>query len=174
LNKVTDYNPFKESLTKVELIKVLDVIQTPVETFRLGEKGADSYGEKLPVTNIKERLGRNLFNPFTGMVNGTGNKVNDSASAFKIVGDNNYIGSASKNVTITGNNNQVLFGASNVVIINSDNVVVGESDVVYLNNYKQVNCRIQCASLTIASADVLEIELNAFNDCCRAGCRYCY
>jgi hypothetical protein len=158
LNKVTDYNPFKESLTKVELIKVLDVIQTPVETFRLGEKGADSYGEKLPVTNIKERLGRNLFNPFTGMVNGTGNKVNDSASAFKIVGDNNYIGSASKNVTITGNNNQVLFGASNVVIINSDNVVVGESDVVYLNNYKQVNCRIQCASLTIASADVLQLN----------------
>jgi hypothetical protein len=158
LNKVTDYNPFKESLTKVELIKVLDVIQTPVETFRLGEKGADSYGEKLPVTNIKERLGRNLFNPFTGMVNGTGNKVNDSASAFKIVGDNNYIGSASKNVTITGNNNQVLFGASNVVIINSDNVVVGESDVVYLNNYKQVNCRVQCASLTIASADVLKLN----------------
>jgi hypothetical protein len=158
LNKVTDYNPFKESLTKVELIKVLDVIQTPVETFRLGEKGADSYGEKLPVTNIKERLGRNLFNPFTGMVNGTGNKVNDSASAFKIVGDNNYIGSASKNVTITGNNNQVLFGASNVVIINSDNVVVGESDVVYLNNYKQVNCRVQCASLTIATADVLKLN----------------
>jgi hypothetical protein len=45
-----------------------------------------------------------------------------------------------------------------VVIINSDNVVVGESDVVYLNNYKQVNCRIQCASLTIASADVLQLN----------------
>jgi hypothetical protein len=174
LNKVTDYNPFKESLTKVELIKVLDVIQTPVETFRLGEKGADSYGEKLPVTNIKERLGRNLFNPFTGMVNGTGNKVNDSASAFKIVGDNNYIGSASKNVTITGNNNQVLFGASNVVIINSDNVVVGESDVVYLNNYKQVNCRIQCASLTIASADVLQLNSTPLTIVERLGAGYCY
>jgi hypothetical protein len=134
LNKVTDYNPFKESLTKVELIKVLDVIQTPVETFRLGEKGADSYGEKLPVTNIKERLGRNLFNPFTGMVNGTGNKVNDSASAFKIVGDNNYIGAASKNVTITGNNNQVLFGASNVVIINSDDQVIGSDNTAVINN----------------------------------------
>jgi hypothetical protein len=120
INKVNDYNPFKDGLTKVELIKVLDVIKQPAEVFTLGSQGSNN-GEKYPTNKHSAKLNRNQFQSFKGSVKGKRNNVNDGATSYKIIGDDNFIAGGSKNITILGNNNEVFNGASNVVIINSDN-----------------------------------------------------
>jgi hypothetical protein len=161
LNQVNDYNPFKEGLTKVELIKVRDIAKQPVEVFNLGIAGStgnQGTSEKKPLTGRKLLKNGNLSPQFKGSVNGHNNIVGDSVDSFKIIGNNNVISDASKNVTILGDGNYVSAGLENVVIINSDNQEVYDSDVVIVNNYKMPNCRIQCASLTIASADVLQLN----------------
>jgi hypothetical protein len=132
LNKVTDYNPFKEGLTKVELIKVLDVVSQPNETFTLGRQGSTN-GEKYPTNKHYAKLNRNQFQQFKGNVKGKRNRVNDSATSYKVIGDDNFIGAASKNVTIQGNGNQVINGASNVMIVNSDNQTVGSDNVTIID-----------------------------------------
>ena len=120
INKVNDYNPFKDDLTKVELIKVLDIQRQPVETFVLGTQGTTS-GEQRPTNKHEIKLNRSQFMAFGGSVDGSGNKVHPTVKSFKVIGDNNYIGAGSENVTILGSGNEVFNGASNVVIINSDN-----------------------------------------------------
>jgi hypothetical protein len=137
INKVTDYNPFKEGLTKVELIKVLDVIEQPAETFTLGRQGSTN-GEQYPTNKHYAKLNRNQFQSFKGSVKGKRNRVNDSATSYKILGDNNFIGAASKNVTILGNGNEVINGASNVVIINSDNQTVAADNVTIIDGVDYV------------------------------------
>ena len=136
INKINDYNPFKEDLTKVELIKVLEVVKQPNEVFTLGTQGSNN-GEQYPTNKHKDKLNRNQFQQFKGNVKGKRNKVNDSATSFKIIGDDNYIGASSKNVTILGNGNEVINGASNVVIINSDNQKVAADNVTIIDGKLQ-------------------------------------
>lgn len=132
INKINDYNPFKDTLTKVELIKVLEVVKQPNEVFTLGTQGSNN-GEKYPTNKHTDKLNRNNFLQFKGNVKGKRNQVNDSASSFKIIGNDNFIGAASKNVTILGNSNEVFNGASNIVIINSDNQKVANSNVTIID-----------------------------------------
>ena len=138
LNKINDYNPFKEGLTKVELIKVLDVFKQPNEVFTLGTQGSNN-GEKYPTNKHDEKLNRNQFQQFTGDVKGRRNKVNDSATSYKIIGDDNYIGPGSENITILGSGNEVINGASNVVIINSDNQKVAANNVTIIDGKVYAN-----------------------------------
>lgn len=157
LNKVNDYNPFKEGLTKVELIKILDIVEQPNEVFTLGTQGS-SNGEQYPTNKHESKVNRNQFQQFKGSVKGRRNKVNDSATSFNILGDDNFIGAGSKNVSILGNNNEVIDGASNVSIINSDNQKVSEDNIMIVDGNKMSNCRVQCASLTIPTAEVLTLN----------------
>jgi hypothetical protein len=161
INKISDYNPFKEGLTKVELFKVLEVVPQESEVFTLGESGSTGTGgtkEDKPYDWGRSKSNFNMFPVGKGSVNGKKNKISEDANNFNIIGDENYVGSGSSKVSITGNRNQVLFGASNVVIINSDDQVVVEDNVIIQGGHKMPNCRIQCASLTIASADVLQLN----------------
>ena len=138
INKINDYNPFKDELTKVELIKVLDLVEQPYEVFTVGRQGSVG-GEQYPTNKHEAKLNRNQFKQFGGSVNGKRNKVNDSATAFKVLGDDNFIGAASKNVTILGNGNEVINGASNVVIINSDNQKVAGDNVTIIDGQTYKN-----------------------------------
>jgi hypothetical protein len=132
LNRVMDYNPFKTDLTKVELFKVLDVVQTDVEVFTLGGIGAVGNGEVQPNVDKKSRQ-LSQFNSYNGQVKGRRNIVAPNAMAFKILGDDNFIGDSSRNVSIVGDNNYVSSGLENVVIVNSDNQQVYESNVTIVN-----------------------------------------
>ena len=136
INKVNDYNPFKEGLTKVELIKVLDVVNQEVEVFTLGTQGSNN-GEQYPTNKHSAKLNRNQFQASKGTVKGRRNTVSDSASSYHVVGDDNFVGGGSKNITILGNNNEVFNGASNVVLINSDNQKVASSNVTIIDNRTQ-------------------------------------
>jgi len=136
INKVSNYNPFKAVLTKVELIKVQDVAPLETEEFDLGGSGEVSQ-ERYPVINRKSLLNGNQLPPFQGTVKGKFNRVSEFAQNFKILGDNNFIGDGSKNVTIFGSGNKVLFGASNVVIINSDNQEVIDDNTTIIDGKRQ-------------------------------------
>jgi len=139
LNKINDYNPFKDGLTKVELFKVLDVVPQEFETFTLGSSGTVGNGgekEDLPYDRKRSKSNFNMFPVGKGSVNGKQNRVSQDANNFKIVGDDNFIGGGSNKVSIFGNGNQVLFGASNVVIINSDNQVVADDNVTIIDGHR--------------------------------------
>lgn len=140
LNKVTDYNPMKDGLTKVELFKVLDLVQQPTETFTLGSSGTVGTGveqEDKAYNARKSLLNFNQYPVGKGSVKGAKNKVSEQANNFKVIGDENFIGGGSKNVTILGNNNEVFAGASNVVIINSDNQKVTTDNVTIIDGHRQ-------------------------------------
>jgi len=140
INKVNDYNPFKEGLTKVELFKVLDLVQQEPQPFLLGRSGVIISGdniEKKPYPWRNSRSNFNLFSIGKGSVNGRRNRVSEMANNYKIIGDDNYISGGSDKVFITGNNNQVLNGAKNVNIINSDNQIVSTDNVTIIDGKKQ-------------------------------------
>lgn len=136
INKVNDYNPFKEGLTKVELIKVLDVVEQPNEVFNIGGQGSSGSGgqiEKFPRTGAKKRLNGNMSNPPNGSVKGRNNRISPSVQAFNVIGDRNFVGDGAKNITILGNNNHVHAGMENVVIINTDGYEAYESNITIID-----------------------------------------
>jgi hypothetical protein len=131
LNKVMNYNPFKDDLSKVELFKVLDLIPSKVETFRLGEIGSTGSGEITELMPNMPRQSKQLsnYNSYNGSVNGQRNSVSPNAQGFRILGNDNYIGDSTRNVSIVGNGNYVAGGLNNVIILNSDNQQVYQSNV---------------------------------------------
>jgi hypothetical protein len=144
INKIMDYNPFNEGLTKVELIKIKEPITFNKTLTALGKSAAieDGLG-KVKSPNIK-RLKRssNLFPDFAGSVQGRNNRIGEGSVQFMIQGDNNVVGEGSKNVTILGNNNQVDAGLHNVQLINTNGVHVQESNMVYMNGKPQDNVEV--------------------------------
>lgn len=135
LNKVSDYNPFKEGLTKVELIKVLEPKTLETETFTFGivETIGNAQTKENKPTNNRRFKNRNQYNPVQGKVHGRGNTISPQAFNFKVIGDNNFIGDSAKNVSIIGSSNYVSSGIENVVIINSDNQEVTESNTTIID-----------------------------------------
>ena len=140
INKINDYNPFKEGFTKVELIKALDVIQTDAEVFVLGGSGSTGGGttpESHPTTGRKALRGQNMAHARNGNVKGRNNRIGDSSDAYKVLGDNNFIGEGTRNVTILGSDNYVASGLENVAIINSDGFEVFESNTTIIDGKLQ-------------------------------------
>ena len=138
LNRVMNYNPFKEGLTKVELIK----IKEPV-TFQEGIKSLNSGGylghERLPNPSTEIKTNGNKYPPFQGKVSGRENSIGYSVTAFKVVGSNNTIGEGSKNVVIFGDNNEVGSGLHNVQLINTNGVKITKSNTTFVNGKEQEN-----------------------------------
>jgi hypothetical protein len=138
LNKVMNYNPFKEGLTKVELIK----IKEPV-TFSKGSKNLNSGGflgaERLPNPSTEIKTNGNKYPPFQGKVSGRDNNVGHSVTAFKVVGSNNTIGEGSRNIVILGDGNEVKGGIHNVQLINTNRVTITESNTTFINGKQQEN-----------------------------------
>ena len=138
LNKVMNYNPFKEGLTKVELIK----IKEPV-TFSKGSKNLNSSGflgaERLPNPSTEIKTNGNKYPPFQGKVSGRDNSVGHSVTAFKVVGSNNRIGEGSRNIVILGDGNEVNGGLHNVQLINTNGVTITDSNVTFVSGKQQEN-----------------------------------
>jgi hypothetical protein len=138
LNKVMNYNPFKEGLTKVELIK----IKEPV-TFSKGNRNLNSGGflgaERLPNPSTEIKTNGNKYPSFQGKVSGRDNTVGHSVTAFKVVGSNNRIGEGSRNIVILGDGNEVKGGLHNVQLINTNGVTITDSNVTFVSGKQQEN-----------------------------------
>lgn len=141
LNKVSNYNPFKEGLTKVELIKIKEAVTFGKQSRPLNSGGTIG-GEVMPRPDIGIYTNRNRYPLFRGTVNGSDNLVAESATAFKVIGNGNIIGQGTRNVTIFGNGNEVAGGLHNVQLINTNGVTVTKSNVTYVSGKQQDNTEV--------------------------------
>ena len=141
LNKVMNYNPFKEGLTKVELIKIKEPVTFQKETKNLNSGGYLGK-EKLPSASTEIKKDGNKYPPFQGKVSGADNNIGQSVTAFKVVGSRNTIGEGSKNITIFGNDNEVSGGLHNVQLLNTNGVTVTRSNTTYINGKEQDNVEV--------------------------------
>lgn len=145
LNRVMDYNPFKDGLTKVELLKVLQLepfAAIEVSTGR-GKSGGGTFKlleiEQSPTVESPELANNgNRFPPFQGRVDGRGNFIHSSVTSFEVKGDRNRIGAGTSNVLIIGSDNVVGAGLHNVTIINGTGVTVSRSNVTVINGAETV------------------------------------
>lgn len=144
LNRVMDYNPFKEGLTKIELIKALRL-----EPFKAVEFDGTSGGrprgsyrmmvEQSPIaTDTMRGRNGNISPSFVGEVSGFDNRIDGTATAFTVKGDRNRIGAGTSNVLIIGSDNVVGSGLHNVTIINGTGVTVSRSNVTVINGAETV------------------------------------
>tara|TARA_R110001599_G_scaffold110671_4_gene274684 strand:+ start:2027 stop:4705 length:2679 start_codon:yes stop_codon:yes gene_type:complete len=144
INKVLDYNPFDNDLTKVELIKVISKEPLKMETFVAGSGGTISGGsgkEKRPILR-KAQTRSNVFPAKNGKVQGKGNYVGEGSMDFMVRGDNNSIGVGSRNVTIVGDRNSVRPSLHNVTILNCSGVSATRSNQTFVNNREQESSEI--------------------------------
>lgn len=144
LNKVMNYNPFKDGLTKVELIKVIDRNPLKFESAQLGKPVQLNDGNQkvdAPITN-KAKRSSNSFPEFQGTVKGADNVVGYSSTNFNVIGRGNVIAEGTDKVTITGDNNEVAAGLHNVQLINTNGVIVTRSNTTYINGKEQDNVEV--------------------------------
>ena len=164
LNKVFDYDPLKNDVTKCEFIKVKDAgTFTPtLHTMRGGISAAFGLSNEIPpiintwnastVDNIRITGGARA------MTGGTDNIYNDNVRSCIVNGNNNVIGD-SENVTLLGSSGCIVgSGISNVTLINTFDTEITESNSMYINgvvlNADSLN---QTSTITIPSADVLTL-----------------
>jgi len=120
INKIIDYKPLEEGLTKVELLKI--------------DKGSDFTPTVTAITGITDdglftAIGTDLITGLIGATDGMRSgpfKSSVTNTVFSkdvmVLGENNYVG---ENVsgTVTGNDNNVGGGSSNINVQGNGNVV---------------------------------------------------
>jgi hypothetical protein len=146
INRVMDYNPFGDDLTKVELIKIIVREDVKAETFGVGTVGtigggSGSINEKRPIN--KRRLKNGNYSPlFGGVVRGKDNTVEDGVTSFLVQGNRNRVKTGSTDITISGDDNIVEGGLRGVRLINTNGVTVTESNVTFVNNRQQESSEV--------------------------------
>ena len=139
LNKVMNYNPFDNSLTKVELFKVITKEELKRESFGVGTGGVVTGGsgiERRPVT-AKTKKDGNQYPLKSGFVRGENNLVEDGVTNFMLQGRNNHVKSGSADITIIGNDNVVEEGLTGIRLINTNGATITRSNVTLINNREQ-------------------------------------
>lgn len=131
INKIENFNPFNESTTKVELIKVVDKKDLPFV------KAGLLTGSTSTPTKTPSKKKSNQYPKFQGEVKGRNNEVDPTANNFDVNGDNNIIERGANNIAIQGNNNIVREGVTDVTLINTNDVIVTRSGSTYVNNRGQ-------------------------------------
>ena len=140
LNKIFDYDPLKNDVTKCEFIKVKDTgTFTPTSHFMLGGISAvfGASSERPPIINTWNAGTVDNIRITGGaraMTGGTDNIYNDNVRSCIVNGSNNTIGD-SENVTLLGSSGCIIgSGLSNVTLINTNDIVVSSGDIVMVGN----------------------------------------
>ena len=136
LNKVYDYNPLSNELTKCEFLRIKEanpfVSQTGVLIAGVGV--AYNTGEPTPHTSGGNRPPVINGGTLVANLGNVGNVVDPTVINSVILGSNNYVGAGTSNVTLLGSSGvTVLPGLTNVTLINSPGRLVTESNTTYVN-----------------------------------------
>ena len=140
LNRVIDYNPLVNDLTKCEFIKIIDgvpfVPENPDIVGGVDETvGEPDNVENTPIINYPQNIAGNVID-IGGRVtyHGEGNIIGAGSTGF-IAGDRNVIGDNVSGVTILGSSGiTVLGGLSNITVINSSGIEVSGSNTQIIDN----------------------------------------
>ena len=130
LNKIYDYNPLSNELTKCEFIKIKEalpfVAQLNVAVGVIGP--AYDTGDDVPILVNTGTVG-----PISTFV-GNGSVVDTTVVNSVVLGTANYVGGGSGNVGIFGSSGVTVFpGVTDVFVLNSNNIVVTESNISVVN-----------------------------------------
>jgi len=174
LQKIEDYNPLSNQLTKCEFLKIKDgqSFQVTKETIIGGigssiggmvkpgfvVDGKPLTGEVLPGKII--RFGQGGFLDASSVqlvVNGDGNSVHANCMRIMIEGENNTVYANSSGVVVFGDSNVLEGNNENVILLNSSGVTVqfGVSDVTALNLYNQT---ITQSGLFLKNPSVIDLR----------------
>jgi hypothetical protein len=162
LQKIVDYNPNSDGLTKCEFLKIKsptkfsreslivdawgtvdNVFTTQVDTTRPVSVTSVQIApsRKRPeIGFMNSAAGVNLSNSVTIQTNGLSNFIAAGSKNINITGNENSIGDFAENVNISGGSGNFVVGSvKNVTIIGTDKKYVSESNVTYINNIRYVN-----------------------------------
>lgn len=134
LNKVMDYNPVKQGLTKCEFIKIKSANSFTVQEKEIvgGSNGSFDDGSATP---IPVSTGR--FKTFNTTLKASNNYVASSAENVIVTGDRNCVGEGAKHVMLSNSSGcTVMGGLTGVTLFNTSGVTVTESNVTYINGTK--------------------------------------
>ena len=172
LQKIIDYDPISDSLTKCEFLKLKSptkfsrqsiivnsfgtVNNTFVNTIDTTRPVSFTFTELAPTRKRPEfgfnntTADVNLSNSITIQTNGLSNFVGPNSKNISITGNENSIGDGAQNIQISGGSgNYVVGGVKNVNIIGTDKKYISESNVTYINGIRYVN------GLPVSKANVI-------------------
>ena len=137
LNKVIDYNPLVEGVTKCELLKIkngVPFVETTKEIDFTSDGSIDQDRSPLAGGNV----GRgDTMNATDNVTAGSDNYISHSARSSLVNGSNNFVGNDAKRICISASSGvTVLGGFENVTVINTNDIVISESNVTYINGLK--------------------------------------
>jgi hypothetical protein len=151
LNKIANYNPTSESLTKCEFLYLADVgrfTDTSEQVFGGGGPlgpvtgplggGAIDADEVTPTKGTKNNQLPDGNNG-TGRgqtIQGDNNNIASDSYRIEIQGDNNRVFQEAEDIKIQGDGNTIDAGVKNVTLINTDDLFIQESDVTYIGGVK--------------------------------------
>jgi len=135
LNKIYDYNPIVNELTKCEFIKLKQasryVAQTAHNINGYGVSSGDIQFNPSFGFDVVRADGSNSSSTPIGNDNTYGN----GGRNVLINGNDNYIHDYSTNITLLGSSGDIISsGLENVTLINTNNVEISSGDIVLINN----------------------------------------
>jgi hypothetical protein len=162
LQKIIDYDPVNEGLTKCEFLKIKSPVRFTRQSLIVDDFGVinntfeQTINTTRPVTYTdvvvapqrkrpefgfnNSSAGVNLSNSITIQTNGFSNFIAPTTKNINITGNENYIGDGANNIQISGGSgNFVVGGVQNVNLIGTDKKYVSESNVTYINGIRYVN-----------------------------------
>ena len=135
INKISDYKPLEDGLTKVELLQIkVGSTFTPVDTpptVNFTPANQLSIGTTKPVANTNKSRNGNNINTRQSNVIGSNNYMGGGSSG-TINGNNNTVGGNSTGINVQGDGNTVSSGLQNVYILGNDTTVT-ESNTSVIN-----------------------------------------
>lgn len=137
LQKIYDYDPLSEGVTKVDLLK----IKAGQSFVPLAKALNGTYGELLDPSNpapvYSGTVGASLNDPSGTMAVGSANMISRSSVGCMASGSQNRIGDNCYNVSIFNSSGvSVMAGISNVTVMGTNNITVNESNVSYINGVR--------------------------------------
>ena len=135
LNKIYDYNPIVNEITKCEFIKVKEsrpFIASTIDVTGYGvTSGTITLSPFLGMDNITERNNNTRVDGDTG----SGNTFGSGVRSYIGNGQDNYVHDYSRNVALINSSGDTVYaGLKNVTLINSDDITVSSGDVVFVNH----------------------------------------
>ena len=134
LNKIYDYNPIVNEITKCEFIKVKEsrpFIASTIDVTGYGvTSGTITLSPFLGMDNITERNNNTRVDGDSG----SGNTFGSGVRSYLGNGQDNYVHDYTSNVSLINSSGDTVYaGLKNVTLINTNDVTISSGDVVVIN-----------------------------------------
>lgn len=135
LNKIYDYNPIVNEITKCEFIKVKEsrpFIASTIDVTGYGvTSGTITLSPFFGTDNIVERNNNTRVDGDSG----SGNTFGSGVRSYMGNGQDNYVHDYTSNIALINSSGSTIYaGLENVTLINTNNTTVSSGDVVFINH----------------------------------------